>query len=328
MTPQPPPSCHLGEIHTGILQTSAAITAQTACEVLAFIPGRPLQTWERPIRHVASPEMLTGIDLSLPSAAGSRRRGVGTIATRTFITAGRIVQACTRTAVCASRNNRRRQWSYYLARPAWTDVIGRFTVDDLAEGFLTGSSTGFDLAGVCANWLGRVQQAEGLDRRAPLTARRSRLRWVATSITSGEQGQALLRADDDLRTLRLHVPGPLLAAVPELCRDLALHDWLVTSAINAVDRAGIGRRDRADVVQRLGPLIDHLLHLWMPAARLSDGLTPYWEELDRRSGLGRQWEALVQQVRDQVALAGITHAQALDLSDRSRSRVDGRRHER
>jgi hypothetical protein len=107
--------------------------------------------------------------------------------------------------------------------------------------------------------------------------------------------------DDRLRTLRLTYPGDLIPGVVELCEDLALHDWLLTTLLLIVGRA---RPDGSPGlhVPELKVAIDHLLHLWMPAARLDDALIPMWEGMDRRLGFTRQWESLVDRIRDQVAM--------------------------
>jgi hypothetical protein len=65
------------------------------------------------------------------------------------------------------------------------------------------------------------------------------------------------------------------------------------------------------VVQRLRPAVEHLLHLWMPAARGDEAGAALWAGLERRPGLARQWDALVHRVRDQLALGAIAA-----LSDR------------
>ena len=107
-----------------------------------------------------------------------------------------------------------------------------------------------------------------------------------------------------VRTLRLTLPDELAGHAPDLCQELALHDWLLSTVVALLDRARIGRLPRAEVVRRLGPVLDHLLHVWMPAARLPDELVAVWAELERRSGLTRQWEVVVHRIRDQVQLAG------------------------
>jgi hypothetical protein len=93
--------------------------------------------------------------------------------------------------------------------------------------------------------------------------------------------------------------------IVELCEDLALHDWLLSALLTIVDRSRIGDSPRAQVVRRLGPAIDYLLHLWMPAARVDRSLRGVWESLERRPGFTRQWQSTVERVRDQVAVSTI-----------------------
>jgi hypothetical protein len=63
-------------------------------------------------------------------------------------------------------------------------------------------------------------------------------------------------------------------------------------------------------VAALAPGIDHLLHAWLPGARIGEELMTYWAEIDRRSGLSRQWEVAIARIRDQVALATVELAVA------------------
>jgi hypothetical protein len=294
---------YFGEIQSGILQNSTAISPQTCRSILASIPHQPVRVWERPVRHAASPEGLTGADCTLPSASGARVRGVGTAAVQTWVVAGRVLQVCARTELVEPGSRRRMPWSYYLTRPGRMEPLGRFDVDDLIDGFFTGQGCEFELGGLCVDRLSAVQRSPGLDRRGPLPARRTRLRWAATAADGDRPGSVSLRVEEDLRTVRLRVPASLLPAVPDFCRDLALHDWLLSCAVAAVDQAGIGVRDRQEVLTRLSPLIDQLLHIWMPGVRIADGLAPYWAAIERRAGLSRQWETVVRRVRDQWALA-------------------------
>lgn len=292
----------LGEVHTGLLQSSFPITAEIARSVLATLPHQPVRSWERPIRHALSPEILTGIDHALPSRSGAIARGVGTLGTELRVTAGRLLQATTRATVIPSRTTRRLAWSYYLARPAVVEAIGRFAARDVAQGFLRGGTRGdFDLGPVCARWMSWVQAATILDHRSPFAAPRVRLRWIAVP---GTPSQIVFRLQEDhLRTVWVVAPGELMASVSELCQDLALHDWLLSSLISLIDKASIGHRDRDRVLKRLCPAVDHLVHAWMPAARSRDEVIPFWKALERSSGLTRQWDNSVNQVRDQITLA-------------------------
>ena len=68
------PQLMLGEIRTGLLRHSGPITSETTARLLALIPQQMVRRWERPVRHAASPPVLTGVDCPLPSAAGLRRK--------------------------------------------------------------------------------------------------------------------------------------------------------------------------------------------------------------------------------------------------------------
>jgi hypothetical protein len=107
-----------------------------------------------------------------------------------------------------------------------------------------------------------------------------------------------------LRTLRVTGASPaVIEGLPELCQDVARHDWLLSTVLALVDVADIGQRDRTSVLERLQPVVNHLLHAWMPAARLPEDVQPIWLEIERRTGLERQWDSVVRRIRDQMALA-------------------------
>jgi hypothetical protein len=136
----------------------------------------------------------------------------------------------------------------------------------------------------------------------------------------GDAGPSIERftlAEDELRTVRLRVPpGTPCADLAGLCDDLALHDWLLTTLVGLLDGISLGARtapvrarpgapDRPTVVRALRPAVDHLLHLWMPRARVARELVPLWDVLEERPGFTRQWQALVQRIRDQLTLHAI-----------------------
>jgi hypothetical protein len=94
-----------------------------------------------------------------------------------------------------------------------------------------------------------------------------------------------------------------VSAIVDLCEDLALHDWLLTALLSIIEQSQIGVEQPAQSVLRLRPAVDHLLHLWMPAARLRGVPVLAWDALESRPGLSRQWDASVRRVRDQMAMA-------------------------
>lgn len=64
----------------------------------------------------------------------------------------------------------------------------------------------------------------------------------------------------------------------------------------------------------LRPLVDHLLHLWMPQARVDRTLNALWQELEETPGFSRQWTSLAQRIRDQLAVQLLTRSDALTAS--------------
>jgi hypothetical protein len=113
-------------------------------------------------------------------------------------------------------------------------------------------------------------------------------------------------AEDGLRMVALRLPDLAPAPVVSLCEDLALHDWLLTTLIRMIERSRLGTAADPQSVMALRPAVDHLLHLWMPQARVARSLAPLWDVLEREPGLSRQWQTLVQRIRDQLALQAIT----------------------
>src|SRR5262249_16451004 len=107
------------------------------------------------------------------------------------------------------------------------------------------------------------------------------------------------------RTLRLTVPAKDLPAAVELCEDLALHDWLLTALLKLIEHSRHERSARQQLINRLQPAIDHLLHLWIPPRRLDQSMLPLWQSLEQQPGFTKQWTTSVGWVRDQVALSAI-----------------------
>jgi hypothetical protein len=290
----------MGEVHTGLLQNSGEIPESACRQALGLLSGEAVRVSRRPIVHAVSPDRLTGVDCRLPSASQSRARGVGTVLTRCTITGGRVVQGSSYVRITRSAADRRLPWSHYLASPGVVEVLGKAKAQDLADGFTDDlPADGLDLGAISARFVDLVQSSPLLDRRAPFKIQRSRLRWVAES---GEPAIRFTLHTDQLRTMRLVHAGEFTPAVADLCEDLALHDWLLTTLLVIVERARIGSTPGPETAAKLAPAIDHLLHLWMPAARVDDALAPFWESLDRRPGFTRQWQSLVDRIRDQIAV--------------------------
>ncbi|HKT05675.1 MAG TPA: SCO2521 family protein [Rugosimonospora sp.] len=300
----------LGEVHTGLLQNSASLSKIDAAGLLDLVMGERVRASERPIDYVASPERLFGVDCTLATASRSHVRGVGTVATRTTMTGGHVVQGSAYAWLRPSATTHRLAWSHYLGRPGVVETIGRAEPVDLAAGFVQPDTADrvLDLGAICARSLDDVQRSPALDRRIALRTTRTRLRWAVTGAAGEPEADAGVRftvESPTLRTLRIEVAAGAAPAVVALCEDLALHDWLLTTLLAMIDRnltyGAVGPRS----VQRLRPAIDHLLHLWMPAARVEATLLPVWESVERRPGFTRQWQACVSRIRDQVTVSAL-----------------------
>lgn len=308
----------IGEVHTGLLLTSTAVSADTAASLLSIVPGGSIRARQRPVRYAWSPEVLTGVDCLAPIAGQREVRVVGTTATRVSLTDGHIVQAQTHATLKHDPAGRRRPWGHYLAQPGVLEVLGGESEDNLATGFLRGPATvaALDLGAVNIRALSAVQRSRHLDHNPPFRSRRTRLRWSAEAAESRQEMDFVLCADG-LRTVRLRTEEPDPRALADFCADLALHDWLLSALLDLVERAVARSRPAAELIRMLRPGIDHLVHAWMPAAHVSRTLTEIWQEFDLRSGFSLQWQKTVERIRDQLS-AGIVEAlQPLNQTRRS-----------
>jgi hypothetical protein len=293
----------LGEVHTGLLQNSVAVSSRAALDLLTLLVDERVRTSERPIAHAVSPDLLTGVDCQLATRSGTTARGVGTVGSRAAVTGGHVLQGSAFSRLTRSKSTRRLPWSYYLTQPGAVEVIGKATADDLVQGFLSADAgSGVDLATVSARVMRSVGGSARLDRRPPFRMERIQLRWAAVEPAVGDAEQVAFRIHSPtLRTVRITAKNVDFAAVIDLCEDLALHDWLLTALLLLIDRARAASGIRGSRARTLRPAVDHLLHLWMPGARVDPALLPVWEGIERRPGFSRQWETSVERVRDQVA---------------------------
>jgi hypothetical protein len=307
-----------GEVYTCLLLTSAAVTVDTAVELLAIVPGGSVRTRQRPIRYAWSPEVLTGVDCAAPLAERREVRIVGTPATQVSLTEGRIIQAGTHATFHRDPAGRRRPWSHYLAQPGVLEILGKASEESLAAGFLRGPSTAkdLDLGAVNVRALAPIQRSEHLDHTPPFRSRPTRLRWSAET-SDGERDIAFTLGADGLRTVRLRAPEPDPRALADFCADLALHDWLLSTLLDLVDRAVARSRPAAELIGLLRPGIDHLVHAWMPAAHANRTLDRIWQELDLRSGFSLQWQKTVDRIRDQLSVGLIEALQPFTEPPRS-----------
>jgi hypothetical protein len=297
----------MGEVRTGLLRNSVAISPATVTALLRSVEGEKVRTFERPIQQAIAPERLTGVDCHLTGSSGARIRAVGTVAARAAITGGHLVLGSAYVRVAQGTAGRRLPWSHYLANPGTVETVGKTTPASIADGFISAHSATdiLDLAAIADRALETVQSDGRLDQSPPFRTRRTRLRWLTTSSGYPDDSITFRLEPYLVRTVRLPERDLDPAALATLCEDLALHDWLLTTLLSLIGRAPIGSGDRKAVIDRLQPALDYLLHLWMPAARIDTALIDLWDAMERRPGLTRQWQATVSRIRDQLALAAV-----------------------
>lgn len=299
----------IGEVHTGLLLNSVSVRRDLLPAVLGLLPGERVRSSERPISYAVSPELLVGVDCDLPTASGTRVRGIGTLVAHAAVTGGRVLQGSAWTRLVGGRAEHRLPWSHYLACPGVVETTGgrrnHLRRADLADGFLAtwpdgGKTSGIDFGAVCGHIMGEVQRSPHLDRKSPFKTARTVVRWVAEE--APEQCVGFVVGDDGRRTIRITFDGQPISAVIELCEDLALHDWLLSTLLDVIDRGILGAGPQESMMRRIRSAVDHLIHLWMPGARVAESLLPLWHSLDTKPGFTRQWDALVNRIRDQLAL--------------------------
>jgi hypothetical protein len=304
----------LGEVKTTLLGNSVALGPATAMEPLEFHPGTQTRRTTRPVGYTVSADVLTGIDVELGDDEHPPVRCVGATVSRALITGGRVLQASTFARLDTADTAQRLPWREYLRRPGVLQVADESDAARrrLLAGFLELAPAAQDRLGLDAvndRVLGMVQRSPRLDRLPPLRTRRLSLRWTASTTSTGRSGIHLRIEHEALRTLRLAVAADDLPAVVDLCEDLALHEWLLSTLTQVFERVPRGLRTPAETIAGLRPAVEHLLHLWMPAARLEAPMVQLWSAVDERAGLSRQWDALVARARDLIAL------RTLDLLD-------------
>lgn len=300
----------IGEVHTGLLQHSTALDVEQAARLLSLVEGANVLSSQRPTAYALSPEIPAGVDCMLPSVSGRKVRGVGAVLSRALLSGGRIAQASTSAQVERSAAGRRLPWSHYIARAGRLESIGKLDRADLINGFLHpkrpspgAANDSLDLAGIASRLLDRVQSSEHLDRRPPFRSRRLKLRWAVTvDERFAANGSALFTVESDsLRTVEMALGPADAAGAQGLCEDLALHDWLLTTLARIVETATSSPYPAAQKATTLRPVVEHLLHLWMPGARVDTALLPVWDVIERRPGFTRQWASSVDWIRDQIA---------------------------
>ena len=311
----------LGEVHTGLLQHSCSLTPDRSAHALALLLGERVRRCERPIAYAVSPATLTGVDCAFATGSGTRTRAVGTAISRACLVGGHILQGSSYVRVVRGEANRRLPWSYYLSRLGSVETIGRADADDLVRGFVVAQPPvgTLDLGAMSGRVMDTAQIRASPDRKPPFKMWRTRLRWAAVPAAT-ESAEPVVRfriEEGNVRTVTVTAATGSPTDVVELCEDLALHDWLLTTLLLIIERSRIGALPRGEVVRRLAPAFDHLLHLWMPAARIDHSLLGVWESIERRPGFTRQWIANVDRIRDQVAVSTGLYGTVPDVRSRS-----------
>ncbi|BBH66881.1 hypothetical protein ACTI_35660 [Actinoplanes sp. OR16] len=287
-----------------MLPSSTALPADAGQRLLALTSGAQVLRSDRPMSYVVSPDRLTGVDCQVPTGPHGSARAIGTVTTRAVLTGGHVLQTSARTAATRSPHGRRLPWSYYLARPSTVEVVGKYRERALADAFLDSRPAPpmLNLAAIAGHTADRVRASSLVDSRVPFRSRQTTVRWVAT-LGAEEDALTFTVEGADHRTVRIQSRGEEPAAIVALCEDLAMHDWLLTTLTGLVTRAALTGPKPSVAADRLRPAVDHLLHLWMPGARLEVQTRRFWEQMEQRAGFGRQWAASVQRIRDHLALS-------------------------
>ncbi|MFB9448676.1 hypothetical protein Dvina_05640 [Dactylosporangium vinaceum] len=301
----------IGEIHTGLVQHSTALSLPEMVQLLQLREGAHVATSVRPTSYAASAEIPDGVDCMLPSAAHRRVRAVGTMLSRASIIGGRVIQASAAASVETSAAGRRLAWPHYIARAGRLEVIGKWDPADMVDGFLrprpgaAAEEERLEPGGIATRLIDRVQMAEALDRSPPLRAARTHLRWaVHIDEARADDGLLTFTVDaDGQRSLEMVLGSQDAAEAEGLCRDLALHDWLLTTVNAALDAAHTAPPGAVPRAARLGPVVEHLSRLWTPGARVAPAMLTAWEQLERRPGFTRQWQSSIAAARDLLAVA-------------------------
>ncbi|MGI5425682.1 SCO2521 family protein [Streptomyces sp. CA-179760] len=295
-----------GEVRTCLLPALRALDSRAAPQFLRLRADEHVRVSERPNLYVRSPEVLTGVDCGLPTSNGAKVRAVGTVAARAALTEGRVLQATAYFSAPGSGPEARRPWGQYLVRPGLVEPIGKLPEEATAKGILHGPGRDeLNLGMIAEAVLAQLRRHPLLDRRVPFKSSPTRLRWVARHVPVAEEAslERFTLAEGGLRTVELRLPaGVPASAAAGLCEDLALHDWLLTTVTHMLD----GSRGPTSSVPALGAAAEHLLHLWMPRARVALSLGRLWDALEQTPGFTRQWQNLVQHIRDRLAVQAVS----------------------
>ncbi|MFI1915721.1 SCO2521 family protein [Nocardia sp. NPDC020380] len=316
----------LGEVRTTLLPSSGALAGREASALLSLLPGQRVLLRERPLALAVSPSSAVGVDCQLATVSKSESRAVGTVAAHAVLVGGRIAQSSAATKVVRAADTNRRPWSHYLTQVGSVELIHRIGDDttaavDLTEGYLEGSTAGtLDLASISDRLLTQVRMDGRLDQRPPVRTAATRVRWaarVAPPVGGAVRGRTLFAfrlEDESTRSVRIMVPTVRdLAAVQRFCEDLAVHDWLLTTLASALSDASRNEPHR-DTAELLSPLLEQLVHLWMPGAHTPPRLRELWTRLEADPGFTKQWTAQIGQLRDRLAVATLDALRSAKIS--------------
>ncbi|MGH3697074.1 MAG: SCO2521 family protein [Pseudonocardiaceae bacterium] len=299
----------VGEVRTCLLHNEEPLSRAAVAQLLELVPGQRVLSADRPIGHSVSPQLTVGVDCRLAATSSKiRARGIGTVTSYALITAGLVLQSSAKADVRRAVADQRLTWSHYLAQPGAIEVIIRpDTVDlatNLATGYLTDTSPidTLDLGAVSEHLIGDVQMRPQLDHITSVRARPTRVRWAARLSDSDTPSARVHVVDDVLRTLELTVHEDQLGQAARFCEDFALHDWLLTTLGQIIEQANRTKAAGGESIEILSPVIERLLHLWMPGAHVDPVMRRLWGALEQRPGFSLQWNAQVARIRDQIAL--------------------------
>jgi hypothetical protein len=310
----------IGEVRTGLLQNRQSVPADVAGRILRLRADEPVRLSERPVAHAVSPDRPFGVDCRVATASGRKLRGIGTTLTHVSLTAGRVLQASSHAQLTHADSDRRLGWSHYLSRAGRIELTStKVDWDDVRRGFLGQEpADALDLGAINEHTMDDVQERPELDRSSPMRTRRVALRWFVPDPVAPDRAAAgpdagpapdlaasFTIVTPTVRSLHLRVPPMELSEILVFCEDLALHDWLLTTLLDLVDRSQRAA-DRAAQVERVRPAVEHLIHVWLPGARVGEMLMPLWESFDRNPGFSRQWDATVNRIRDLVAVTTVS----------------------
>ncbi|WP_246023846.1 SCO2521 family protein [Nocardia yunnanensis] len=316
----------LGEVRTALLPNCAALAAREASALLSLLPGQRVTMRERPLPLAISPRSAVGVDCRVATTSTKETRAIGTVAAHAVLVGGRVAQSSAGAVVVRAQDPNRRPWNHYLTRVGTLEVWHRMTEDaaaaiDLTSGFLekSGPAT-LDLGSISDRLLTRVRTDRRLDQDPPVRSAATRLRWaarVAPPLDGSARGRAFISfrlEDETTRSVLVLVPTVRdLEAVQRFCEDLAVHDWLLSVLGAALAEADRPTADR-DAATQLSPLLEQLVHLWMPGAHSAPRLSGLWERLEQNPGFTRQWTAQVGQLRDRLAVATLAALRSSKIS--------------